>query len=122
VSPPIPPLKIQFEDDWEFSVPPEDYMIDYVEPGLNGEPDQNFCILGVNGVNFNFYILGDSFLRSYLTVYDFETLQVGIGIHKSSLATVAKHVEKNVWMVPLVVVVTLLILLTVGIYFYRRYQ
>ena len=78
--------------------------------------------MGVNGGDFGIYILGDSFLRSYLTVYDFENLQVGIGIHKNSQATVDVHVEKNVWMVPLVLVVTLLILLTIGIFFYKRYK
>jgi len=124
VSPPLEPIKFQFSDDWLFGVPPEDYMIDYVEPGVGGQPDQSYCILGVSGGNFGLYILGDSFLRSFLTVYDFETQQVGIAIHAESQSDISVNTNSSNkgWAIPLILVVTFLILLTIGIYFYRKYK
>jgi hypothetical protein len=40
-------------------------MISYTERGID------YCILGISSGNFGLYILGDSFLRPYLSVYDF---------------------------------------------------
>ena len=97
-------------------MPPEDYMIEYEEGGLQ------FCILGIMGSNFGLYILGDSFLRTYLSVYDFENYRVGLGLHIYSNGVVDLHKNTTVWMLPLILTVVFLVLITIGIFIYKGYK
>jgi hypothetical protein len=38
----------------------------------------DFCILGLQGSDASFYVLGDTFLRSFISVYDFDNKRVGL--------------------------------------------
>jgi len=46
-------------------VPPQDYLVDQIIQG------KNLCFFGVFGHESNLVILGDAFLRTYYSVYDF---------------------------------------------------
>jgi hypothetical protein len=67
---------------YDFGVPFEDYTVDYNQRGVD------YCIIGISPGDFDLYILGDSFLRSYLSIYDFEASRVGLAVHKYSKATI----------------------------------
>jgi hypothetical protein len=47
---------------------------------------QDFCVVGIQAGDFGLYILGDSFLRSFLSIYDFEKNRAGLALHKYSHA------------------------------------
>lgn len=57
-----------------------------------------FCRIGVSSLDKNIgvslYIIGDAFLRSYLSIYDFENYRVGLGIHKESRAFIEQAEPK----------------------------
>lgn len=91
-------------------------MIDYQENGAD------YCILGLSPGDFGLYILGDSFLRSYLSIYDFSNSRVGLAVHSSSNALVTKHKAAKRWMLPLVITVVSLFILIIGILIYKRYK
>lgn len=112
----IDPIQIQLSDDWNLGLPPEDYMIDY------NEANTNYCILGISPGDYGLYILGDSFLRSYLSIYDFENNRVGLAVHKYSKAKVEKHKEGKRWMFPLVITTVSLFFLLIAIVIYKRYK
>ena len=80
------PLSFVLSNGVMFSIPPEEYMLDGAELGNPG-----FCIFGVQGgldASMNMYILGDVFLKSFYSVYDFENRQVGLALHIYSVGTV----------------------------------
>jgi hypothetical protein len=60
--------------------------------------------------DFDFYILGDSFLRSYLSIYDFEGNRVGLAVHKFSNATIEPP-KKPLNILVLVLVISFAVLL-----------
>lgn len=94
VAPRLDPIKIQFSGDKLFTVPAEDYTSDVqLEIEQNGMRSlADFCRIGVSSLDKNIgaslYIIGDAFLRSYLSIYDFDTYRVGLGIHRESKATI----------------------------------
>lgn len=112
----LDPIKIQLGDDWDFSVAPEDYLIDYEEN------NDKYCILGMSPSNLDLYILGDAFLRSYLSIYDFDNRRAGLAVHIYSNATVDPHVYiGNKWVTPLAIIVLVLVLGVVAILIYKFY-
>lgn len=112
----LEPILIQLGDEWDFGVPPEDYMLDYEEANTK------YCILGIQPGDFGLYILGDSFLRSYLNIYDFENEQVGLAVHKYSKAMVTKHKDGPRWKLPLIITTVSLFVLMFIIVLYKRYK
>lgn len=54
-------------------MPPHYYLIDEIDPTYG-----NICIVGVMYITQNMYILGDSFLRAWYSVYDFENNRIGL--------------------------------------------
>lgn len=52
------------------------------------------------------YILGDIFLRSFYSIYDFDNKKVGLALHPFSKA----HIEKlrNPWIFPIIIIVLIL--------------
>lgn len=64
------------------------------------------------------YIIGDVFLNSFYSIYDFDNQRVGLGLHYLSLATVES--ERNHWIFPIIVIVIVAIGLGVGFFFWRR--
>jgi hypothetical protein len=93
---------------YHFGVPFEDYSIDF-----NAE-DVDFCIIGIDVWDFDFYILGDSFLRSYLSIYDFEGSRVGLALHKYSNATIEPP-KKPLNILVLVLVISLAFLFVLSV-------
>lgn len=60
------PLYFKFGDGNFYSVPSSSYLLNGSELGLPG-----YCVIGVQAISQNMYILGDVFLRNYYQVYDF---------------------------------------------------
>lgn len=65
------------------------------------------------------YILGDSFLRGYYSIYDFENNKVGLAAHPNSLSL---EWQFPPWGVVLIVILCLLIMAIIGFLIYRRYK
>lgn len=57
-------------------------------------------------------------MRSFYSVYDFENKRVGLAIHVYSNGTI--EVEKNHWILPIIVISLVVIGLSVGFYLWRR--
>jgi hypothetical protein len=108
------PLKVQLGDNWIFSVPPEDYMIDYYDSSYK----LDLCIVGVSGGNYGLFILGDSFLRTFLSIYDFENSRVGIAFHIYSNGTATKKFPT--WAIWVIVCSGIVLLLIIVICLCRR--
>ena len=69
---------IKLSGDLYFYVPPDDYLVDKIEHGVP------VCYLGILGIDSKYYILGDSFLRTFISIYDFESSRVGLVVHNNS--------------------------------------
>jgi len=66
-----------------FDILPENLMVDTNEAlGLKG----SFCLLAAVGTvtDDGKYILGNSFLRNFYTVYDYKNQKIGITLDKSN--------------------------------------
>ncbi len=66
----IDDLKFNFGEKKYFTVPASEYLINGADLGLPG-----YCLFGVQGGlddKMSMFIFGDSFLRSYYSIYDFE--------------------------------------------------
>ena len=115
VYPKLKNLKFQLGDDFDFNVPPEDYLIAYQENGYD------YCILGLSGADYGLYILGDAFLRSYLSVYDFENKRAGLVLHKYSKGVITLHDDgMDDWAVSLIVITTLLGISSIGLWVNKK--
>ena len=66
--------------------------------------------------DYDFYILGDSFLRSYLSIYDFEGSRVGLALHMYSNATIEPF-KKPLNILVLVLVISSAVLLVLIVLF-----
>lgn len=77
------PLKFRFDDKYYYNIQPSEYLINGVDLDIPG-----ICVFGVQGgleaSEYNFYIFGDVFLRSYYSIYDFENKRIGLAIHPYS--------------------------------------
>jgi len=67
------------------------------------------------------YILGDVFLRNYLSIYDFDNNRVGVALHIYSNATVRKGPFPG-WAIALIVVGGILVIGVVAYCFWRRHK
>ena len=91
---------------YDFGVPFEDYTVDFNQRGVD------YCIIGISSGDFDLYILGDSFLRSYLSIYDFEESRVGLALHKYSKATIEPlNKPLNIYVLVLVISIAVLFLI-----------
>ena len=76
-----------------FTVPPESFLFEEVDPST----DQETCHLAIIGQNFNnlnYWVLGDTFLQNYYSVFDASgTPQVGITLERGSIGQIGldKH-------------------------------
>lgn len=99
-----------------FSVSPEDYTIEITESNYK------FCVLGINAGDYGLYILGDAFLRSYLSIYDLENNRAGLAVHIYSNAVVMKQKPSKIWLLLLILIVSLLVIAIIGILLHRAYK
>jgi len=63
----------------------------------------------------NMYIFGDVFLRSYYSIYDFESMQVGLALHTSSIAQI--EVDSRLWLYLLLIGSFIVIVAGIVVYF-----
>jgi hypothetical protein len=83
--PQLLPLKIQFSGDLNFNVPPEDYLIPDSSLGID------ICNLAIMGLNTTSFAFGDNFLRSFISIYDFENKRVGLAPHIYSQGSITER-------------------------------
>jgi len=75
--------------------------------------------MGISGGGFDMYILGDSFLRAYYSIYDFDQNRVGLAAHNSSLSLEWKF---PTWGVVVICISSAIILGIIGYVLYQRYK
>ena len=90
----LQPLSFQFSDDWIFAVKPENYLVEMNSMGFD------LCMIGVTSlskdIGADLYVIGASFLRDYISIYDFENNRVGLALHNASTGSVTKKSAKKV--------------------------
>jgi len=95
----------------------EDYTIDYNEKGTD------FCIVGIQAGDYGLYILGDSFLRSFLSIYDFQSKRVGLALHKNSNGSIGPYQSpSNFGVLALMIFLAVLCLLIGLFYLFKIYK
>jgi len=75
--------------------------------GIRGDPEDKF----------NMIIFGDTFLRSYYNIYDFENNRVGLALHKWSSAAIEN--DSKLWIYVLIIGSILLVIL-VALYCWKK--
>lgn len=86
--------------------------------------------MGVKGGDstLNTFIIGDTFLRSFISVYDYENKQVGLVLHKNSRAYVNNPNQPEEkggmsgWIIFLIVLVVVAIVAVGGYFGYKAYR
>ena len=68
-----------------FEVTPQSFILDY----NTGVP--NLCILTIGESSQNFWLMGDTFIRNYFTIFDEETATVGFAPSVTSKATIYQN-------------------------------
>jgi len=64
------------------------------------------------------YILGDVFLKSFYSIYDFENRRAGLAIHIYSTGAVDK-ISSN-WIFPAIIITLVVVFIGVAYYCYRK--
>jgi hypothetical protein len=75
-----PSLYLLMNGNW-FEVPPSVYV------GPKENSDSKYCSIDIDRNDDDTWLLGDTFLRNYYTVYDEENNQVGLAPHITSDAS-----------------------------------
>lgn len=70
----------------KISVPVADLIEPHI-PGLRFKDRSDACLLGVEGADIDFLLLGDTFLRSAYVVYDLESKQIALAQAKLNVTT-----------------------------------
>ena len=110
IAPKLDSIQFKLTGEWGFNVAPEDFLIDYKYQSLD------ICILGFIGADAGGFILGDTFLRSFLSVYDFENKRVGLVPHLYSKGSITQYSLENdsgmkPWVIAVIAVSSLLVLI-----------
>ncbi|CDW86019.1 eukaryotic aspartyl protease family protein [Stylonychia lemnae] len=114
----IGPFKIQFSTNEYFSVESDEFTYNGKDFGPYYE---NQCVFGVMSSELatknNEFILGQAFLRNYLTGFDVDKKTISFGIHQNSTAAVRKTFSGGI--IALLAISTALFfpLFVLGIYF-----
>ena len=118
VSHEIGPFKLQFDELAYFSVEPDFYMYD----GALFDPAyKDMCVFGVmanpDPKVKDTYVLGHSFMRNYLSIFDAKNKRVGLAIHVTSNAAVRATFSGGIIALLAISVAILFPLFILGIYF-----
>eukprot|EP00347_Sterkiella_histriomuscorum_P014759 403359643 len=114
----IGPFKLQFNSNDYFSVEPEQFMY---EGAQFGPEYAGNCIFGVmssdEATSTGTFILGQAFLRNYLTVFDVAKKQISFGIHVSSEAAIRRTYSGGIIALLAISTALLFPLFVLGIYY-----
>ena len=80
-----PEFKLQFGDQYVFSIPYTDYLFDMFDSN-----DNRYCkvLIQKTAQNQNFYVIGQIFIYNYYAIFDSETQQIGFYLTSDSTANV----------------------------------
>lgn len=117
LAPQLKDLKFRFDGDWIFVLPSSQYLIDGATLDMAG-----FCVIGIQGGidDETPYILGNTFLKNFYMIYDFDTKKIGISLHQNSVARIEEQ-SRN-WVVVVVVAIIVVVIGIVGYCFYKKRQ
>lgn len=65
-------------------IPPEVYVMEYDL----GDDWEDWCVIGFTVNTEEYFLIGDTFLRSYYSIHDDENALLGLVPHKNSNATI----------------------------------
>lgn len=83
----FPSVFLLIDDHW-FEVPPSTFIF-----AIPGYPD--YCYVGIHHVSDDYWLIGDTFLRGYYSVWDNPNNRIGLAPHKTSIAKIIAKNEKN---------------------------
>lgn len=67
------------------------------------------------------YILGDSFLRSYYSIYDFDNQRVGIAMNIYAKGDMKKKIFPT-WAIVLIVIASIIVVALIAYFTYRYFK
>jgi len=108
-------LDFSFDDGYIFVIPAEEYLIEGETLGLPGH-----CVFGVWGsldASMGMYILGDVFLKSFYSIYDFENRRAGLALHIYSNGAVDNSSFN--WKYPIIILILLAVFIGIA-YLFKR--
>ena len=108
-------LKVQLGDNWVFSVPPKDYLIP-----VKDNNNKDACVVGISGAEMDFTILGDSFMRTYYSIHDYQNHRAGLALHIYSDGYLERKFPT--WIIVVIVISGLIILAVIFFCLYRYYK
>jgi hypothetical protein len=96
----LDPFEIKLSSNKYFSASPRDYLFDITTT------ESYFCVVGVTGDSqIDSYVLGTSFLSSYVSIFDLENKKVGIALSGEVLPPTPPQKKKlKVWMIAIIAV------------------
>ena len=106
-------LYFSFDGKNYYTLTPESYLFDSTDSD-SGFP---ICIIGIVNAEFDLYLLGDLFLRSYYAVMDYSKKQVGIApsVKSKAYITTLDSVLPT-WAIVLIVIGCIIVVVAIIIF------
>lgn len=79
-----------------------------------------YCVFGIQGgldSSTNLFIIGDTFLRSFYSIYDFEQKRVGLALHIYSQGKIEE--DSRLWLYLIIIGSTIVVIAGVAFFLYK---